>query len=173
MQDKFNQFFNQWNGKSIEFSDATNKYQCMDGAGKWCEFLGIPYEAIRHLYAYQVWTQPTALTKKYFDLIPNGPVNTPQAGDLVVFGTKVGYAGHISIDKGKSNSRDYVGFEQNWNGKQYMTTVTHYNYYGILGWLRPKTTQTVTGSIPKSSIAAIRDGGGSESEKYNRIINLL
>jgi hypothetical protein len=140
MQSNFDKFYNLYNGKSIEFSDITNKFQCMDGAGKWCEFLGIPYEAIRHLYAYQVWTQPTDLTRKYFDLIPNGPTNVAQIGDLVIFGTKVGYAGHISVGTNKSNSINYVGFEQNWNGRQYMTTVTHYNYFGVLGWLRPKTS---------------------------------
>lgn len=172
LKDLYIKFFTLYNGKSIEYSDATNKFQCMDGAGKWCEKLGIPYDAIRHLYAYQVWTQPTDLTRKYFDLVSNGPTNTPPVGALVVFGTKVGYAGHISVGTAKSTSKDYVGFEQNWNGKQYMTTVTHYNYSGILGWLIPKTS-SVTGSIPKSSIVAIRDGGGSESEKYNKIINLL
>lgn len=35
MQNKFNQFYNLYNGKSIEFSDTTNKYQFDNGYQLW------------------------------------------------------------------------------------------------------------------------------------------
>ncbi len=162
MQDKFNQFFNLYNGKSIEFSDPTNKFQCMDGAGKWCEFLGIPYEAIRHLHAYQVWTQPTDLTRKYFDLVPNGPTNITPVGALVVFGQSVGPSGHISIGEKESNSKDCITFDQNWSGKQFMTTVNHVSYKGVLGWLVPKDVKNWDIVVDRMK-AALNAGGTSEN----------
>lgn len=172
MQDKFNKFFNLYNGKGVEYSDPSNPYQCMDAAGKWCEFLGIPYEAIRHLYAYQVWTQPTDLTRKYFDLIPNSATNVAQVGDLVIFGQKVGTAGHISIGTNKSNSMDYVGFEQNWAGKKYLTTVVHQKYNGVLGFLRPKNI-TNSDDQKEQKIKDILNSPGTSTEHLSKIRQVL
>ena len=137
LQDLFTQFFNTWNGKPCEVNDPTNKNQCMDLAYAWIDMLKIPRETIGHLYAYQVYTQPKDSTRQYFDLIPNTPTGVPQLGDLVVFGTKVGIAGHICISTGKGNTNQFESFDQNWNGKQYGTLVQH-NYNGVLGWLYPK-----------------------------------
>lgn len=142
MQDKFNKWLTLVNGKSIEAEDPSNKFQCFDLAFNWCDFLGIPREAIRHFYAYQIFTQPNDTTRKYFDIIYNGPNNTPQVGDIVVFGQQIGYAGHVAIDTGKSTPMNVLTEDQNWNGLQYARPVTHYNYYGVLGWLHPKTTST-------------------------------
>src|SRR5258706_15444663 len=102
MQDKFNAFFNQVNGKSIEKEDPSAPDQCMDLIFAWCDTLGIPREAVRHQYAYQVWQYPTATTLQYFDLLQNTLTFIPQVGDIAVFGTSVGFAGHVSIDTGKS-----------------------------------------------------------------------
>jgi len=139
MQDKFQQFYNSVIGKFVEAEDPTNQNQCMDLAFKWCDTLGIPRETIRHLYAYEVFTKPTDTTKKYFDLIPNGPTNKPNVGDLVVFGTKVGIAGHISIETGKSNAQNLQTLDQNWGTPKSVREVLHTNYNGCLGWLHPKT----------------------------------
>lgn len=170
MQAQFDQFYNLYNGKSVEVEDPTNKYQCFDLAFAWCDFLKIPRSAIRHLYAYQIWTQPSAETKKYFDMIPNGPTNVPQVGDIVVFSTTVGYAGHVSIAKNNSTSMNLSSFDQNWSGKQYATSIIHYNYYGVLGWLRPKSaSEPVTDAQKLVKIKEIAHGPGSGDEKVDRI----
>ena len=172
MQDFFNQFFAINNGKSIEVQDITNKYQCMDLIFAWCNFLKIPLLTVAHLYAYQVWTQPTALTKQYFDLIPNSATNVPAIGDIIVFSTTVGYAGHVAVETGKSNSTNLISFDQNWGGKQYATTITHYNYYGILGWLHPKT-QPVTDDQIVREIQTEINGGNPPTTKIANNISIL
>lgn len=149
----FDDFFVQYNNQSVEYSDPSNPYQCMDLAGKWCEKLGIPYESIRHLYAKDVFLAPTSLTRQYFDIIKNvtnDPNSKPVKGDLVVFGTQVGYAGHISLEPGLSTGYNLTTFDQNWDtphfyhidaqGKRipYCRLVTHTAYFGCLGWLHPK-----------------------------------
>lgn len=149
----FDEFFNFLNGTSVEYSDTSNKFQCMDLAGKWCENLGIPYESIRngmYGYAKDAWYLADDLTRQYFELIPNGPTNKPSKGDIVVFGTAVGFAGHIAIETGGSNTQDLYTFDQNWdtahyyhldysgNHIPYSRVVKHAYYNGVLGWLHPK-----------------------------------
>lgn len=138
MENKYQQFFNLYNGKPVEVEDPSARDQCMDLAFAWCDFIGIPRDTIRHPLAYQVWTTPTATTKQYFDMIPNGPTNIPSVGSLVVFDKTVGAAGHISVATPNSTSPNYVGFEQNWAGAQYARVITHARYTGVVGWLQPK-----------------------------------
>lgn len=144
MNDKFNSFFKQVNGIPQEAEDPSNKFQCFDLAFKWVDYLSIPRESIRHFYAYQIFTQPNDQTRKYFDIVYNGPNNTPVVGDIVVFGTQIGYAGHVAIATANSNGLNCLTLDQNWNGLLYPRLITHYNYYGVLGWLHPKTAQTGT-----------------------------
>ncbi len=156
LENQFAKFVATYNGKSVEANDPTNKFQCYDLAYAWLEAIGIPKSAINgHLYAYEIFTKPTSETLKYFDLIKNGLFNAPETGDLVVTGTRVGTAGHISIAAEKGKLMTYLSFDQNWDtahynlGKDpktgllipYSRLVTHYydlRSGGTLGWLRPK-----------------------------------
>lgn len=169
MMDKFNQFYTLYNGKYVEAEDSSNYAQCMDLAFKWLDFLSIPRDTIRHLYAYQVWTMPFDSTRKYFDLVPNTPTNIPMVGDIPIFGQSVGPAGHISIAAPGSNSSNLVSLDQNWGATKYTHLVTHTNYYGVLGWLHPKTVPTL---IPSDKILAILDGPGSDGDKLLQIRGL-
>lgn len=146
MGDKFNQFFAQYNGQAVEKEDASNKDQCFDLAFAWVDFINVPRETIRHFLAYQIWTLASDITKQYFDLIPNTPDGVPQVGDLVIFGTQVGVAGHVSIANGTGTTKAFESFDQNWSGQQFATTVRHTygSSQGVLGWLRPKTSATMT-----------------------------
>lgn len=139
MEDKFNQWKAQVDGKPIEAEDPTNLYQCMDLAFNWCDFLNIPRDTIRHLDAFQVYTEPNGDTANYFDLIANSPDNFPQVGDLVVWGQSVGYAGHIAVCSPIADVNSFISEDQNWSGVQKATAVKH-SYNGVLGWLRPKLT---------------------------------
>jgi hypothetical protein len=149
----FDQFYSENNNRSVEIADPTAKDQCMDLIFAWCLALGIPISAVGHQYAYQVWSNPTNETRKYFDLIQNGPDNVAVKGDILVFKQVVGIPiGHVSIETGKSDMMNAVTFDQNWDTVNYnhgvdpktgllipyCRTVIHSNYYGVVGWLHPK-----------------------------------
>lgn len=127
--------------QAVEVSDKSNIYQCMDLAYLWVFCLGYPKATIQKLYAYQVFTQPSDLTKEYFELIASTPTNYPEAGDLVVWGTGVGIAGHIAVATGKGDAKTFESLDQNWAGVQRAVKVNH-NYNNVLGWLRPKAIQS-------------------------------
>lgn len=138
MNDKFNQFYNTWNGRYAEAEDPNNKYACMDLIFLWCDALGIPRAAVRHEFAREVWEQPNDLTRQYFYLIPNTLTNVSQEGDIIVFNKDVGFPGHVSIGTNNSNILNAVSFDQNWGTPTYSRQVTHYLYKGVYGFLRPK-----------------------------------
>lgn len=182
MQDKFNQFLNLYNNKSVEAEDPSALDQCMDLAFKYCDFLGIDRLAIRHPYAYQVWAQPNDTTRKYFDLFPNTTTFIPQVGDIAVFGITNGIpVGHISIVGLGSNLYNLISFDQNWdtihyyhldaqgNRLPYCRTVIHAGYYGCVGFLRPKSQSSVDKLIPSSQILSILNGSGSDGDKLIKI----
>lgn len=169
----FSDFFNKYNGKAVEREDSSNLDQCFDLAFAWCDEQGIDRAAIRHLYAYQIFTQPTDTTRKYFDLIPNTRTGVPQSGDMVIFGTAVGFAGHVCIASGKGDTNTFESLDQNWDtahfnmGKDpntgllipYTRMVTH-NYNFCLGWLRvrqqaPAQPQPATGTT-QADLDAVR-----------------
>jgi hypothetical protein len=139
IKDLFEQFFAKYNGENVEAEDPSNLNQCMDLAFSWCDFIGIPRSSIRHLYAYQIFTQPTPETKQYWKLISNTPDGIPQVGDLVIFGTKVGIAGHVCISNGVGDAKTFQSLDQNWGTtpSQKKTQIVTHNYTGCLGWLRP------------------------------------
>lgn len=166
MNDKWNQLL-ALIGKTIEAEDPSNLYQCMDAMFKWCDILGIPREAVRHFYAYQVFTQPNDTTRKYFDIIYNSPTNIPVRGDILVFGQQVGYAGHVSMATEESNSTNAVSLDQNWNGLKYLRKITHYNYYGVLGWLHPKTQLVNWDDKVNKMKNALNAGGTSQDRATN------
>lgn len=136
--DDFNQWFSQVDGKAIEAEDSSNYAQCFDLAFSWCDFLGIPRDSIRHLDAYQIFTNPNPDTSQYWDLIVNTPTGVPTVGSLVVWGTGVGVAGHVSVFK-EGDTASFRSEDQNWAGIQKAKLVNH-SYNFVLGWLSPKGT---------------------------------
>jgi hypothetical protein len=173
------------NNLPVEIEDPTAKDQCMDLAFKYLDILGIDRAAIRHQYAYQVWTQPNALTRKFFDAFPNTPDFIPQYGDLAVFKQLQGIpVGHICMVAKGSNIKDMVSFDQNWDTQHYhhvdtqgnwipyCRTVVHYNYYGVAGFLRPK--QLPAGDdVIVNKIQAIVNGSQTPHDKIAAIRQLL
>lgn len=132
----YNEFYNQWVNKYCEVSDPTNPNQCFDLAVAWCNYLGIPKTAISHLYAYQIYTQPTEPTYVHFYRIPNLISTLPKQGDMIVWNyTYNGTAGHVGIVHGNILQQTLDVFVQNDpTGKPCL--VKNYNYNHILGWLR-------------------------------------
>ena len=145
IQQKFDRFYSNLVNQKVEVSDSSNVYQCMDLCYLWTFSLDIPKATIQHLYAYQVFTQASDLTRQYFDVIPNSATFVPKAGDLVVFsnrnlnGTYFNQAGHIGIANGSGDIYRFKSFDQNWIVGQPPVIVEHnYNSPKLLGVLRPK-----------------------------------
>ena len=139
---KVQQFFDTWNNKPCEVESPEYKNQCFDLALAYCDFLGIPRDAIRHLYAYQIQTQPNDLTVQHFELIPNTPNGVPQEGDMVIWGTSIGIAGHVAIATGYGDANGFKSMDQNWPSG----TICHFQdhtYNGVIGWLRPRQLHVV------------------------------
>lgn len=163
MKDKYQLFYNWVVNQGIEVSDKTNAYQCFDLAYAWILFLNFPKQTIQHLYAYEIFTKPTATTKDHFELITNSPLGVPQAGDLVVFDkTSSNIAGHVSVATGDGDTKTFTSLDQNWNGRSSATLVVH-NYDIVLGWLRPKlethtliTDQTKIPQISNKEVQQIK-----------------
>lgn len=140
MQNRLNQFIENLNGQFVEVSYRPAEYQCMDLAYLWVFVLGYPKATIQHLYAYQVYTKPNSLTKKYFDLIPNTPNFIPEDGDIAVFDKTSGnIAGHIAICLSGGTLKTFRRFEQNSPlGTHSNIRRGNYTTPKLLGVLRPK-----------------------------------
>lgn len=127
------QFIAKYDGKPIDFDHQFGN-QCVDLVAQYCvEVLGVqPYYA----NAADWWNYND---DKFAAKIPIGSGETPQKGDIVIWGHNTpgsGGAGHIDIwlDGTRNN---FTGFDQNWPSGSYCHHQGHdYNY--IIGWYRPK-----------------------------------
>ncbi len=145
----FDSFLQRYNNQSVEKEDSSNLDQCFDLAFAWLDTLNIPRDTIRHQFAYQIYTDLNPDTSQYFDLIANGPTNAPQKGDLVVFDTTIGIAGHVCVATGIGDANGFESFDQNWDTEHFYhldtngnkipySRIVEHNYNGVIGWLRPK-----------------------------------
>lgn len=144
IKDQLNQLIADIQGQFIEITDKTNIYQCFDLAELWVLCLGIPLSTIKHLYAYQIYTNPNPNTTQYFDLIPNTPTFIPEDGDIAVFDKSAGnIAGHVGVALGGGTVNSFMLFNQN-NPLGTNSHLASYNYNipKMLGVLRPKITTT-------------------------------
>lgn len=135
------QFFTKYDGKKIDF-DGFYGAQCMDLANQYIkEVDGRTGWEIARATAYQVWSEFDRITaNQYYTKIVNTPDAVPQAGDLVIWNTTVGTAGHIAVATGQGNTSTFTSFDQNWPGGSACHYQSH-NYNGVVGWLRLKTKQ--------------------------------
>ena len=173
MEDIFNTFVASIPDQAIEVSDKSNTFQCMDLAFLWTMVLRFPKATIQHLYAYQVFTNASDLTRKYFDVVANSPTGVPPKGALVVFSNKnkdgsvFNTAGHISIANGVGDVNTFQSIDQNWT-VQKVTTVTHnYNKPEVLGWLIPKLAPATTPIITDPATKLDFQGMVTPLETYN------
>lgn len=127
------------NNKPLEVYDPSNKNQCVDLVLGWLKKLGlgnlIPLGIVN---AYQIYNPSTPALKAHFDIIANSPTGVPQAGDIVVWSSAYGPAGHTAVATGKGDTNSFEAFSQNDpTGKPCILKT--YTYTKVLGWLRPKT----------------------------------
>ena len=149
------QFENEWAGHYISLLKPGK--QCFDVVAAWTDNLGIPHapsglSPFPFLSAYQIYFNFGSFQSQYFTQIPNGPLNAPQAGDIIVFkpdfnsyyknGIKILGDGHCGIATGRANLFNFDIFEQNDPlGGPCQIKTYGYGYLspaGIYGWLHPK-----------------------------------
>jgi len=122
------EFINANNGKGLDF-DGAYGYQCVDLAQFWSRELGGPRFTGN---AKDIFGQAPA----FYDSIPNTPSGVPQAGDIMIWGTKVGPYGHIAVFIDGDVNR-FRSFDQNWPVGSICHVQSH-DYFGVVGWLRKK-----------------------------------
>lgn len=155
----FDQFIKDWNLKSVD-TDGAFGPQCMDAMHKYkYEVLGVTdplvLAAPQARLLYENFTNIKG--HEMFDRIANTATNVPQKGDIFIYGTKVGPAGHVCMVT-EATVMTFKSFDQNWNGKQYCQIVAH-NYNGALGWLRYKGAPlTDAQKIEKMKQILLRNG---------------
>lgn len=166
MKDKLNQFILNLQGQFVEVSDRNNVYQCMDLAYLWVFALGYPKATIQKLYAYQVYKEPTDITRQYFDLIPNTLTFVPQDGDIAVYDkTASNIAGHIGVALGDGTVASFRCFEQNYPvGTSALVRIRNYNTPKLLGVLRPKVFFDQPVITDQTKIPQIIDDNGNQME---------
>jgi len=133
----FQQFLDKWNGQYCDY-DKKYGFQCVDLMRQYlkdvCGFS--PYTAVPPVnYAKEIYAKakPT-----FFEKIPNGKLNFPEKGDIVVwkpYPFVIGWPGHVAINI-TGAPRNFISFDQN-----YKITACHrqlHDYKGVIGWLRPK-----------------------------------
>ena len=173
MENKFTDFLIHYNGQFVEKVDPTNRNQCFDLAIAWTEWLGLPLSIFSGLmYAYQIYTSPTELTKTNFDFIANTPEGAPQVGDIVVWnkGYGGGIAGHVGMATGMfTDTNHFQSFEQNdpIGTNAHLRDYENYNY--VLGWLRYKKT-IITPTPPTDDCPTKLTMVTAERDKLNGVI---
>ena len=124
--------------------DGAYGCQCVDLADAWANQLGHPLPLVM-VAADFIGQNPTG-----WRWVANAADNAPAPGDLVIWDTRIGFAGHVDLCIGPSSTASFVGLDQNWfNSSDHgspAAVVTH-NYYGVAGWLTPTTT-TGGGATP-------------------------
>jgi hypothetical protein len=131
-------YIKKYNGKYIEYSDPSNRFQCVDNMRQYVQdVLGLPQSALPGaLYAKSVFTNYNGSA---FKKIFNRPDNWPNDGDIVFWGYYpfvTGWAGHVGINVGNgANLNNFISFDQNYPTGSACHRQVH-NYKGVLGWLR-------------------------------------
>jgi hypothetical protein len=156
---KFDQFFKQFNGYGLDFDHAYGN-QCFDLIQEWnVNWLGNPF--IPGGYARQILDAD----RPGYTRVWNGPVNSPQKGDIVVWGGNYnGGPGHTGVATGKGDANTFECFVQN----DPLGSVCHlktYSYFAILGWLQPKTTNPVPLTY-QQMVDQIRTLGSLPADQY-------
>lgn len=90
------------------------KWQCVELAQRLYTARGWHTGSFGVSYAYEIWGRASAMGMSTYG---NGGLNNSNVlpGDMIVWNTQVGYAGHVAVVDSVSGSNVYVK-EQNWGG---------------------------------------------------------
>jgi hypothetical protein len=130
------QFIADNNGKHIEEVDPSAFNQCKDVAQRYIkEVWGLAYLPFGNAYNMFALAQ-----SDLYDKVINSYFAIPKAGDVIVWGQKLGQYGHIGIVT-SANLFWFNCFEQN-DPLGSVCHVKRYSYYGVIGWFRSKVKQS-------------------------------
>jgi hypothetical protein len=142
-------FIQTWNGKKLEVFDSSSPNQCTDLVlGYIRDVLGLGHLIpIGISIAYDLWTKTHKLSP-YVDKIPNTLTAIPQKGDIIVWKTTYGPAGHTAVCTGWAGQTQFETFSQN-DPLGMGCVVKRYSYDHVAGWLRPKSLPAENMEISK------------------------
>lgn len=134
----FQEFITKNNNQYVEVAGSSNaKYQCVDLANAYiCYVLNMPI--IEHTDAKDF---PSKVGPEY-DWIEYSSGKVPLYGDIMIWNTTVGSAGHIAVYI-KGNDKEFTSFDQNWPINSPCHEQSH-SYQGVEGWLRYKQSNQLT-----------------------------
>jgi len=133
---KFSEFIKKYNNKKVERFDSNAKYQCVD------LFLAYLDEVLRLgaiipigiINAFDIYNKTHKWTP-HSTKIKNDPNAVPQYGDVIIWSSGYGPAGHVAIyTEGDVNK--FKAFSQN-DPLGSPCVIREYTYKNVLGWLRP------------------------------------
>lgn len=135
------EILNKWNGKYVDW-DGFYGYQCVDWYRQYCHELGLE-QSIGVGGAKDIWD---TYKKEDFERIKNDPSAVPQLGDIIIWDAYSGNPyGHVGVfDSGDVNS--FTSYDQNWPVGSNVHPQAH-NYDHVLGWLRRKGLEPVSGGV--------------------------
>lgn len=133
-------------GTHTYICDNYKVHNCFDLANDYCIKV-IGGKAFVGAYAWQIYEnfngQPS---KDLFTKIANTPDFVPQKGDIIVWAKSLnGEAGHVAVCDGVGDTTYFYSYDENWDGKNQVTTRIKHNYNHVLGVLRPKDQTRIKG----------------------------
>lgn len=172
------EFVNKYSGKKVDF-DGFYGGQCTDLYRQYVqEVLNFP-QSPGVQGAKDIWD---SYLTDYYDRIPNTPEGVPQAGDIMIWGSKYGPYGHVAIIL-SANTSSFTCFSQN-DPVGSLCVVKKYTAWStLLGWLRPKQKSSIyrgydlnnsdSMKICVDKMVEIMEGKYISIDEHNKIINEL
>ena len=171
MKTTLKDFIQKYNNKFVEKYDSSNPRQCVD------LFLAYLDEVLGHGSlipiginpAYDIYNKVhkwSSFSKK----IKNTPQALPQYGDVIVWSSGFGPAGHVGIFiEGDLNK--FKAFVQNDPVKS-PSIIKEYTYTKVLGWLRPDNLPTENMTELQACLTAHKEAVESANKKEKQIKEL-
>ena len=145
-------------GRSLDYDGVPappkNPYQCADEIkfflDKTCDIRGFSFTLPNknpNGYVKSLWENFNCYSQLRGKAIkiPNTRSFIPALGDIIVWDSSVGEAGHVAL--GEANGTDttnrFTSLDQNWNSKKYCADTSH-SYDGVYGVIRMLLKGTTT-----------------------------
>lgn len=161
MQELYDKFYADYVGKPNTGNTPENKGECVGLIAIWNDILNLP-----HIWGHAKDLLANA-DKNFFQLINNSPDNSPLVGDIVVWDETWGNGfGHTGVVK-SATLKTLTVFEQNNPVGSPPILVTHKNYNGVKGWLRPIKNQEPMATITQRELDQMRK---DRDDNHNRAV---
>lgn len=141
LEQKAAQWISDNEGKSLDWDQSFGP-QCFD------EFQFYNHEVVGAPFVTGASAKDIVNTypQDFYDFIENTADNFPLVGDVPIWGTDLGPDGHVAVCKA-GDPNTFTSLDQNWSWVPKCVLVQH-SYFGVLGWLRPKTQEPVVQPAP-------------------------